>query len=119
MALKEVLISKYIRSIILVIVSLDFPTQTAPRTTARFPTLPNFDVCDLYEPPSYNNFLEFFCVSLTFHLSITLAKDQLPMHKVFNTFITILYMYMVRAISCSSSGGQIVLTLILLMWRIG
>jgi hypothetical protein len=27
----------------------------------------------------------------------------------FNTFITILYMYMFRAISCSSSGGQIVL----------
>ena len=26
----------------------------------------------------------------------------------FNTFITILYMYMFRAISCSSSGGQIV-----------
>jgi len=31
------------------------------------------------------------------------------MHKFFNTFITILYMYMFRAISCSSSGGQIVL----------
>jgi len=28
----------------------------------------------------------------------------------YNTFITILYMYMFRAISCSSSGGQIVLT---------
>jgi len=27
----------------------------------------------------------------------------------FNTSITILYMYMFRAISCSSSGGQIVL----------
>ena len=27
----------------------------------------------------------------------------------FNIFITILYMYMFRAISCSSSGGQIVL----------
>ena len=31
------------------------------------------------------------------------------MHKIFNTFITILYMYMFPAISCSSSGGQIVL----------
>jgi hypothetical protein len=31
-------------------------------------------------------------------------------HKVFNAFSTILYMYMFRAISCSSSGGQIVLT---------
>ena len=32
------------------------------------------------------------------------------MHKVFSTFITVLYMYMFRAISCSSSVGQIVLT---------
>ena len=40
----------------------------------------------------------------------TLANDQLDA-RIFNTFITILYMYMFRAISCSSSGGQIVLTL--------
>jgi len=39
---------------------------------------------------------------------ITLANDQLDA-QIFNTFITILYMYMFRAISCSSSGGQIVL----------
>jgi len=32
------------------------------------------------------------------------------MHRFLNTFITIPYMYMFRAISCSSSGGQIVLT---------
>jgi len=32
------------------------------------------------------------------------------MHTCFNTFVTILYVYMFRAISCSSSGGQIVLT---------
>jgi len=31
------------------------------------------------------------------------------MYNFFNTFITVLYMYMFRAISCSSSGGQIVL----------
>jgi len=31
------------------------------------------------------------------------------MHKFFNTFFAILYMYMFRAISCSSSGGQILL----------
>jgi len=31
------------------------------------------------------------------------------MHRFFNTFITILYIYMFRAISCSSSGDQIVL----------
>jgi len=37
------------------------------------------------------------------------ANDQLDA-QIFNTFITILYMYMFRAISCSSSGGQIVLT---------
>ena len=29
--------------------------------------------------------------------------------QIFNTFITVPYMYMFRAISCSSSGGQIVL----------
>jgi hypothetical protein len=49
-----------------------------------------------------------FYVSLTVHLSITLANDQLDAQS-FNTLITILYMYMFRAISCSSSGRQIVL----------
>jgi len=39
-----------------------------------------------------------------------LDNDQLDA-QIFNTFIAILYMYMFRAISCSSSGGQIVLTL--------
>ena len=49
-----------------------------------------------------------FCdISLTLHLSITSANEQLDA-QIFNTFITILYMF--RAISCSSSGGQIVLT---------
>jgi len=47
-------------------------------------------------------------VSLTVLLSITLANDQFDA-QIFNTFITILYMYMFRTISCSSSGGQIVL----------
>ena len=37
-----------------------------------------------------------------------LANDQLDA-QIFNTFITVLYMYMFRAVSCSSSGGQIVL----------
>jgi hypothetical protein len=46
----------------------------------------------------------FFVVSLTVHLSITLANDQLDA-QIFNTFITVLYMF--RA--CSSSGHQIVL----------
>jgi len=49
-----------------------------------------------------------FYVSLTVHLGITLANDQLDA-QICNTFITILYMYMFRAISCSSSGVQIVL----------
>ena len=49
----------------------------------------------------------FFYVSLTVHLSISLTNDQLDA-QIFNTYITILYMYMFRAISCSSSG-QIVL----------
>jgi len=48
------------------------------------------------------------------HLSITLANDQLDA-QIFNTFITILYMYMFRAIACSSSGGQNILTLRLLI----
>jgi len=39
---------------------------------------------------------------------VTLANDQLDA-QIFDIFITILYMYMFRAISCSSSGGQIVL----------
>jgi hypothetical protein len=38
----------------------------------------------------------------------TLANNKLDV-QICNTFITILYMYMFRAISCSSSGGQIVL----------
>jgi len=58
----------------------------------------------LHETSSDTN----FDVSLTVHLSITLANDQLDT-QILNTFITILYMYMFRAISCSSSGGQIVL----------
>jgi len=38
----------------------------------------------------------------------SLANDQLDA-QAFNTFITILYMYMFRAISCPYSGGQSVL----------
>ena len=38
----------------------------------------------------------------------TLTNDQLDAH-IFNTFITILNMYKFRAISCSSSGGKMVL----------
>jgi len=61
---------------------------------------------------AYNNIPAefFFYVSLTVHLSITLANDQIDA-QILNTFITILYVYMFRAISCSSCGGQIVLTL--------
>ena len=40
--------------------------------------------------------------------ALTLANDQLDA-QIFNTFITILFMYMFRAISCSSSGDHIVL----------
>jgi hypothetical protein len=40
---------------------------------------------------------------------VTLDNNQLDA-QIFNTFITILYMYMFRAIYCSSSGRQIVLT---------
>jgi len=36
-----------------------------------------------------------FDVSLTVQISITLANDQLDL-QIFNTFITVLYMYMFR-----------------------
>jgi len=49
-----------------------------------------------------------FDVSLTMPRSLTLANDQLDA-QILNTFIIILYMYMFRAISCLSSGSQIVL----------
>jgi len=39
---------------------------------------------------------------------LTLANDQLYA-QILNTFITILYVYMFRAISCSSSGDRIIL----------
>jgi len=61
-------------------------------------------VGDLFEVKN----MFFFYVLLTVHLNITLANDQLDA-QIFNTFVIILYMC--RAISCSSSGGQIVLTL--------
>jgi uncharacterized membrane protein YwzB len=51
-----------------------------------------------------------FYVSLSVLLSITLANDQLDEQNL-NTFITVLYTYLFRAISCSSSEGQTVLTL--------
>jgi hypothetical protein len=44
--------------------------------------------------------------SKTLNLALTLDNDQFDAH-FFNTFITILYMYMFRAITCSSSVGQI------------
>jgi len=39
---------------------------------------------------------------------MTLDNDQIDV-QMFNKFITILYMYMFRAIYCTCSGGQIVL----------
>ena len=59
-------------------------------------------------------YITFLCFADSASQYITLANDQLDT-QIFNTFITILYMYMFRAISCSSSGGQIVLTLRRLM----
>ena len=57
----------------------------------------------------YTQMIFFFHVLLTVHLSITLANDQLDAQLFLNTFITVLYVYMFRAKSCSSSGRQIVL----------
>ena len=56
----------------------------------------------------FNKHVSFVYVSLTVLPTITLSNDQLDA-QILNIFITILYMYMFRAISCSSSGGQIVL----------
>jgi len=44
-----------------------------------------------------------------YQLLISVLAYDKPDAQFFNTFITVLYMYMFRAISCSSSGGQIVL----------
>jgi len=54
---------------------------------------------------------------LNVYLSITLANYQLHAQFSFITFITILYMF--RAISCLSSGGQIVLiqNLVPSLWK--
>jgi hypothetical protein len=52
--------------------------------------------------------IRIFYVSLTVRLSIISANDQLDA-QILNTFIIILYVHMFQAISCSSSGGQIVL----------
>jgi len=54
------------------------------------------------KPSHMDDIFFFFYVSLNVHLSINLANDQLDA-EIFNTFITILDMYMFRAISCSSS----------------
>jgi hypothetical protein len=68
----------------------------------------HFMQCCFYYHNPHKHFMQLvnFDVLLTIHLSITLANDQLGA-QIFNTFIIILYMF--RAISCSSSGGQIVL----------
>jgi len=47
---------------------------------------------------------------MTVRLSITLANDQFDA-QILSTFITVPYMCMFRAISCLSSGGQVVLIL--------
>jgi hypothetical protein len=57
----------------------------------------------------WNIIVDLFYISLTVLLSLTLTNDQLNA-QIFNTFITTLYMYMFRAISRSSSWGQILLT---------
>jgi len=76
------------------------------------PDFSHFPVKELSpRPPPRNLLRERYPIPrdpLTVHLSITIDNDQFDAQN-FNTFITILYMYMFRAISCSSSRGQIVL----------
>jgi len=58
--------------------------------------------------PRANTIPVSFDVLLTAHLSIILSIDQLNAQILFyNKFI--IYLYMFRALLCSSSGGQIVL----------
>jgi hypothetical protein len=62
--------------------------------------------CEWYQTdPSYNGSSTETDEQLN-KTKLNLANDQLYA-QIFNTFITILYMYMFQAISCSSSGGQI------------
>jgi uncharacterized membrane protein YobD (UPF0266 family) len=61
-----------------------------------------------FKYPSYNEYFKNSSRRKTRYV-ITLANDQLDA-QIFNTLITILYMYMFPAIYCTSSGGQIVLT---------
>jgi glucan phosphoethanolaminetransferase (alkaline phosphatase superfamily) len=59
--------------------------------------------------------LRLLCIWLVFLIIVIAdARNHEPemtnlMHKFFNILITVLYMYMFGAISCSSSGGQILL----------
>jgi hypothetical protein len=76
-ALTEAAISAYIRSINIVIVHSDSPNQTTPRTTARFPALPNLGVCELYEQSSYNNFLEDGLVGMIHSIATSKPKFHL------------------------------------------
>ena len=48
-----------------------------------------------------------FNVLLTVHLNITVVNNRPDAQLLYNTFIKVLYIF--RAMSCSSSGGQIVL----------
>jgi hypothetical protein len=58
--------------------------------------------------PSYIAGRPFTCRRSINSTELTLANDQLDA-QIFNIFVTVLYMCMFRAISCSSSEGQIVL----------
>jgi hypothetical protein len=90
----------YIIIIIIIIITTTTTTTCSSSSSSYEPRPRNGQFTDKGEIITTD-----FDVSLTVHLSITLANDQLDA-QIFNTFITILYMF--RAISCSSSGGQIV-----------
>jgi hypothetical protein len=68
--------------------------------------LPRFPV--MFVAYSLSDFVMVPVARVVTSITLTLANDQLDA-QILNTFITILYMPMSRAISCSSSGGQIVL----------
>jgi hypothetical protein len=71
--------------------------------SSYFPPSPTVSIYQALKEISFN------IIDWDDSFSITLDNDQLYA-QIFNIFITILYMYMFRAISSSPSGGQIVLT---------
>jgi len=83
--------------------------ENSNKTSAFLKDFPLINIQSNYHLHKKVNILRsYWSKFLTLLTTLNLANDQLNA-QIFNTFITILYMYMFRAISCSSSGGQMLL----------